>query len=73
MTDNTTNLCTLLAKIEKRKDETVLAGQKIELAINRAHNGTQANVERLRHKARGGDQAAETAYLSLLRARKRIS
>jgi hypothetical protein len=73
MSDKTGELCTLLAKIKMRKAETIEAGQKIDLAINRAHGGTQANIEILRRKAQGGDKAAEKAYLALLRNRNRIA
>lgn len=71
--DRREELYGLLARIGRRRAEAESKGKEIGAAMEAVFDDNQANVEILRRKAQGGDEAAEAAYMALLRGRKTVA
>jgi len=71
--DRRDELYGLLARIGRRRAEAGVKGKEIEAAMEAVFDDNQVNVEILRRRAQGGDEAAEAAYRAALRGRKMIS
>jgi hypothetical protein len=72
MKDRQEELYKLLARAGHRRAEAEATRDSINAAMTNAFDGNQANVEIVRRKAQGGDEAAEAAYQALLRGREMI-
>lgn len=73
MKDRREELYKLLARAGRRRAEAEATRDSINAAMANAFDGNQANVEIVRRKAQGGDEAAGAGYLALLRGRRTIS